>query len=95
MAKLALALPLLKPISTAAVQLDILHLLLLLHVKPFRCEARSAAHELSHSATLLEQHIQCVLLQTPAYPQPVRSRAILSAADRLMQTLFAILTGLR
>jgi hypothetical protein len=30
-------------------------------VDPFRCEAHSAAHELSHLATLLEQHLQYAL----------------------------------
>ena len=29
---------------------------------PFRCEAHSDAHELSHLATLMEQHLQYALL---------------------------------
>ena len=31
-------------------------------IDPFRCEADSAAHELSHPATLLDQRLQIVLL---------------------------------
>ena len=31
-------------------------------IDPFRCEAHSAAHELSNPATLLEQHLQYALL---------------------------------
>ena len=31
-------------------------------IDPFRCEAHSSAHELSHPATLMEQHLQYALL---------------------------------
>ena len=31
-------------------------------IDPFRCEAHSSAHELSHPAMLMEQHLQYALL---------------------------------
>eukprot|EP00964_Phaeocystis_antarctica_P118131 scaffold81945_cov63-Phaeocystis_antarctica.AAC.3 len=72
-----------------------LHDFRVLCIDPFRCGAHSAAHELSHPATLLEQHLQPTLLPSVRlYPAGSQQGDTVGRRETVPRCSH-ILTGLR